>query len=183
MSEVAERFRSLSAQFSQRAEAVPDGAWANPAPCAGWVARDVVGHLVGWVPAFFLEGWGLEVPALSSLDDDPAGAWRAVSAAMQAALDDPSVAERVRADNPMGPMTFEQTVAMICLMDVLVHTWDLARATGLDETLDPKEVGAFLGGMEAFDDAMRGEHYGARVPVADDADPQTRLIAFTGRQP
>ena len=75
-------------------------------------------------------------------------------------------------------------VDRICTYDVLVHTWDLARATGLDETLDPEEVHRYVSGMEEADVAMRQSgHYGPRVPVPDDADQQTRLIAFTGRRP
>ena len=53
MSEISERYRKVAAAFTQRAEAVPDDAWDNPAPCEGWVARDIVGHLVEWLPAFF----------------------------------------------------------------------------------------------------------------------------------
>jgi uncharacterized protein (TIGR03086 family) len=84
----------------------------------------------------------------------------------------------------MGRMSFEQIFAMIALPDVLVHTWDLARATGQDESLEPGEVAAMFEGMEPMDEAIRGTGmFGPRVPVADDADPQTKLIAFTGRQP
>jgi uncharacterized protein (TIGR03086 family) len=73
---------------------------------------------------------------------------------------------------------------MIALPDVLVHTWDLARATGQDETLEPSEVAGMLTGMEPMDAAIRGSgQFGPRVPVPDDADVQTKLIAFTGRQP
>lgn len=83
-----------------------------------------------------------------------------------------------------GRMTLEQLVEMTGLMDVLVHTWDLARATGQDESLDPDEVHAFLVGIEPWDAALRSSgHYGARVPVPADADEQSRLIAFTGRRP
>jgi uncharacterized protein (TIGR03086 family) len=84
----------------------------------------------------------------------------------------------------MGRSTFEQTIDMICTADVLVHTWDLARATGLDERLDPDEVHRFVEGMEPMDQLLRESgQYGPRVPVPDDADEQTRLIAFLGRQP
>jgi uncharacterized protein (TIGR03086 family) len=81
-------------------------------------------------------------------------------------------------------MPLEDLVAMTGLMDLLVHAWDLARATGQDETLDPAEVSAFLAGLEPWDAALRASgHYGPRVPVPDDADEQTRLLAFTGREP
>ena len=183
MSEISERYRRVAGQFTERVEAVPPGAWENPTPCEGWVARDVVRHLVEWLPAFFFGQWGIEPPAAPSVDDDPAAAWKAVDGTLQAALDDPAVATSVR-DTPMGPSSFEQSIDTICTPDVLVHTWDLARATGLDETLDAEEVHRFVEGMEPHDAAMRAsEHYGPRVPVPDDADEQTRLIAFVGRQP
>ena len=73
---------------------------------------------------------------------------------------------------------------MFFLGDVLVHTWDLARATGQDETLDPEEVVAMLSGIEVHDAALRvGGQYGPRVEAAPDADPQTQLLAFLGRRP
>ena len=73
---------------------------------------------------------------------------------------------------------------MICTSDVFLHTWDLARATGLDETPDPEEVHRLLEGMEPMDELLRSSgHYGPRVEVAPDADEQTRLIAFIGRRP
>ena len=70
------------------------------------------------------------------------------------------------------------------LTDVLIHTWDLARACGLDETLDPAEVARMFEGIHEFDAILRESgHYGPKVEVAADADVQTRLIAFLGREP
>ena len=67
---------------------------------------------------------------------------------------------------------------------MVVHTWDLARATGLDETLDPEMVHDMLVNMEPLDDMLRASgQYGPKVAVAAGADEQTRLIAFTGRRP
>jgi hypothetical protein len=41
-----------------------------------------------------------------------------------------------------------------------------------------------LAGMQPLDDMLRQSgHYGPKVPVPDDADDQTKLIAFTGRTP
>ena len=80
--------------------------------------------------------------------------------------------------------TVEHAIDGFCTGDVLVHTWDLARATGLDETLDPDEVHRMLTEMEPLDAALRKSgHFGPRVEVPADADEQTRLIAFLGRQP
>lgn len=183
MRAIADRYRSVAGQFTRRVEAVPTDAWDNPAPCEGWLARDVVGHLVGWLPGFFFATWDIARPPIPPVEQDPAGAWRALDTAIQAALDDPAVAEAER-DTRMGRSTFAQTIDTICTPDILIHTWDLARATGLDETLDPGEVHRFVEAMEPMDQMLRDSgHYGPRVAVADDADEQTRLIAFVGRQP
>ena len=80
--------------------------------------------------------------------------------------------------------TVAQAIDMFCTSDIVVHIWDLARATGQDETLDPDEVHTLFAGMEPMDEMLRESgHYGPRVEVPDDADEQTKLIAFTGRRP
>ena len=184
MSEIAERYRTLAAGLTERAQGVPEGGWDRPAPCEGWVARDVVRHLVEWMPAMFLSGPGLTAPDGPSVDDDPAGAWAALDRALQAALDDPATA-RSELVMQMGTFALEDAFGMFGMPDVLVHTWDLARATGQDERLDPAEVHRTLDAMSQVDDEMlRGSgHFGPRVEVPEDADEVTRLIAFTGRTP
>lgn len=85
---------------------------------------------------------------------------------------------------PPGRQTIEQAIGMIILGDVLVHTWDLARAAGLDDSIDETVAAEMLAGMEPMDEMLRSSgHYGPRVQVDDDADVVTRLIAFTGRDP
>jgi uncharacterized protein (TIGR03086 family) len=184
MTEIADHYRRTAAAFSQRVREVPDGAWDNPAPCEGWVARDVVRHLVEWPPSLLFDTWGLPRPAMPSVDDDPVGAWEVMDRAFQGALDDPAVAGRVEDVPRMGPMSFGQAFDMLVTSDVFLHTWDLARATGLDETLDPDECHRLFVGMEPMDEVLRASgHYGPRVAVPEDADEQTKLLAFIGRRP
>jgi uncharacterized protein (TIGR03086 family) len=184
MSEISDRYRKIAGQFTERVEAVPAGAWDNPAPCEGWVARDVVRHLVEWIPGFFTTYAGVAVTGGPSADVDPVAAWRAVDASLEAALGDPALAAR-EFDAPPGRVSLEQAIDMFCTGDILIHTWDLARAAGLDETLDPVEVERALAGMQSIDEDMlrNSGHYGPRVDVPADADDQTKLIAFTGRHP
>jgi uncharacterized protein (TIGR03086 family) len=189
MSEIGERFRRVAAGLTATIDAVPDGAWEKPAPCEGWVARDVVRHLVEWLPGpgFLLGAFDVETGPIPSVDDDPAGAWAVVRDAIQRGLDDPAVASQVADCGPPGRLSFEAAVDITCTPDVLIHTWDLARAAGIDERLDPDEVRHQLAGVEAIapevDAAMRGSgHFGTRVEVADDADAQTRLLASMGRR-
>lgn len=178
----ADRFRTNATTFTARLREVPDGAWESPAPCDGWVTRDVVRHLVEWVPGY-LSGLGITVPTGPSVDDDPIAAWTAVADGVQAALDDPETAERTVETPQFGSVTVGQMIDMIVTGDVFVHTWDVARAAGLDHGLDQEFAAAMLAGMEPMDEVLRGEHFGPRVAVDDDADAVTRLIAFTGRTP
>src|SRR3954454_3447595 len=129
MSEISDRYRKVAADFTTRVEAVPADAWDRPSPCEGWVARDVVRHVIE-ASARFLGRVDASLPSGPSVDEDPAAAWAAARDGVLAALDDPAVAER-EYDSPMGTTTLERTIGMFGVGDVLVHTWDLARATGL----------------------------------------------------
>ena len=183
VSEHAQHYTKVAADFDRRAGAVPAGAWENPAPCDGWVARDIVRHLVEWVPGFFSSFASLDLGEMPSVDEDPVAAWRALDHALRAALDDPEVA-LMEFEMRGTRYTVERAIDQFVSGDLVVHAWDLARATGLDERLDPEEVHAMLVEMEPLDEMLRQSgHYGPKIPVPDDADEQTRLIAFTGRQP
>ena len=102
---------------------------------------------------------------------------------IQAVLDDPEAATRQFA-GPGGRITVEEAVDQFVTGDVLVHTWDLARATGLDESLDDEVVRRLVEGMEPYDEALRAsDHYGRGVVVPDGVDDQIKLLAFMGRRP
>jgi uncharacterized protein (TIGR03086 family) len=178
---VADRFRLLAAAFTDRVEAVPDDRWESPSPCEEWTARDVVRHLVGNVD-FFFGMIGRERPAGPSVDEDPAGAWAAARDAMQAALDDPEVAG-TEYDGQFGQSTLEQGVDRFMAIDLVVHSWDLARAAGLDERLDPDEVNRVFEEVHPMDDMLRApQAFGPKLDPPEGADEQRRLLAFLGRR-
>ena len=181
MTETSQRYRHVAEAFTERIASVPVDAWDRPAPCDGWVARDVVRHVVD-TTGFFLTRVDRELGDVPSVDDDPMGAWTAARDVILSALEDPEVAT-VASESPMGKMTFEETVGAFGVGDILVHTWDLSRAVGLDESLDADEVHRLYERMLPNDEMMRGPAFGPKVPVPDDADEQTKLIAFTGRTP
>jgi hypothetical protein len=159
--ESAERYRVVASGFTRRAEAVQDAAWLLPAPCEGWIASDIVRHLVDGVPSFLNDGAGITLRAGPSVDTGPARAW-------------------LRA----GRHQLEDAVMMFVLPDALIHTWDLARATGFDEMLDAVEVTRMFDGIQEVDEMLRHSgQYGPKIEVNAEADMQTRLIAFLGRQP
>lgn len=183
MSEIAQRFRTVADGFARRVEAVPATDWSRPSPCEGWDARDVVRHLIEWVPPFLQAGAAIELPVGPSVDEDPTGAWRSFSEGVQSVLDD-SERSAVTFQHPRaGTHRLDEAIAMFVLGDVLIHTWDLARATGLDETLDPGEVHGMRLGLEGLGDALVASgHYAPAVSVPDEADEQVRLLALTGRR-
>ena len=184
MSAPADEHRRIAGAFTATVEGVGPGAWARPAPVEGWVARDVARHLVEWFPAFLHGATGIALPAGPSVDDDPVGAWRTQTDAVQALLDDADTAQREHDLPHIGRMSLEQAIDMIYTSDVFLHRWDLARATGQDERLDPEKCAVMFEGMLPMDEALRQSgHYGPRVPVPDDADVQTKLLAFIGRTP
>jgi uncharacterized protein (TIGR03086 family) len=184
MTSAADEHRAVAGVFTDRVRGVAQDAWANPAPCDGWVARDVVRHLVEWFPPFLKAGTGIELPAAPAVDDDPVAAWAIHSDGVQSLLDDPATQGRVLRDPHVGEIPLASAVGMFYTSDVFLHTWDLARATGQDERLDPGKCAQLLEGMLPMDEALRASgHYGPRVEVAADADVQTRLLAFIGRRP
>jgi uncharacterized protein (TIGR03086 family) len=182
MDEITERYDRISAAFTERVRNVPEGAWDSPSPCEGWTARDVVGHLTEWIPGFFGEH-GVAFPEIPSVAEDPSGAWDAVHATIAGALADPEQAARM-VETPFHTMSLAETVDMIVTGDVFTHTWDLARATGQDERLDPDQVERMMAGMSSMpDEVLRsGGMFGPAVEVSDDADAQTRFLAFVGRR-
>lgn len=184
MSEISRRFRRVAGGFTETAQAVQPGAWENPSPCEGWVARDVVRHLVTWVPAFLRAGAGVELPPGPPVDDDPVAAWGTLRDALQGLLDDPEAAAGEFDHERAGRHRLDEAIAQFILGDVLIHTWDLARSAGVDVTLDPDEVRGMLAGVEQMGDALeKSGQYGPRVDMPSDADPQTKLLAATGRRP
>lgn len=178
----AENHRLTAAGFTTRVEGAAPDAWDRPAPCEGWLARDVVRHLIEWPRGFLRHGAGVTLPEGPSVDDDPVAAWQAHVDALQALLDDPA-SEAISYTGPPGTFPLPQAIDLFYTGDVFLHTWDLARATGQSEALDPDRCAAMLAGMEPMDELLRSSgHYGPKQPVAEDADPVTRLMAFIGRQ-
>lgn len=179
--EPAARHRAVSAGFTSRVESATD--WDAPAPVEGWRARDVVAHLTEWFPAFLHSGTGVVLDRGPSPAEDPVAAWTVHSAAVQRLLDGPDATTAFR--HPMvGEMPLPVAVDRFYTTDVFLHTWDLARATGQDEQLDAQTCAQLLEGMQPIEELLRSSgQYGPAVPVPADADVQTRLLAFIGRDP
>ena len=71
---------------------------------------------------------------------------------MQAVLDDPATAGRMLSNPHIGEVPLDQAIDRFYTSDVFMHTWDLARATGQDDRLDPALCADLLAGMEPIEE-------------------------------
>jgi uncharacterized protein (TIGR03086 family) len=182
MTEISERYTRLAGAFAEKVAAVPDDAWSNESPCQEWKARDVLKHVIA-TQGMFLGFVGRDPAEGPSVDDDPLGAWQAASGAVEAGLADPQVAT-AEYDGFSGRSTFEEGVGRFLCFDLVVHGWDLARATGQDETIADDDVTLVRQAADAFGPALRSpQAFGPEVEAPPGADDQAKLLAFLGRQP
>lgn len=181
MEEIADRYRRLATAMTSKIASVPADAWTNQSPCEKWTARDVVGHVVD-VHGMFQGLVGRSAVPHPSVEDDPVGAFTAVRDQMQADLEDPQkVAEEY--DGLLGRSTFGRAVDGFVCFDLAIHGWDLSRATGQDDTLDPRDVDQIQASVDKLGDVMlKGGVVGPPVVPPAGASAQDRLLSALGRQ-
>jgi uncharacterized protein (TIGR03086 family) len=164
--------------------AIADDQWTAPTPCAEWQVRDLVDHVVigNQMFASILRG---QPPAprrpVPLPDADQLTAYRASATAVLEAFRQPGVLEQIFTV-PMG--TVPGMVALhLRITELLVHGWDLARATGQPTNFSPELAEQEL----AFTQATLPQVPAARSPfappqpVADSAPAIDRLAALLGR--
>lgn len=180
--EVAERYQRLAAAFADKLANVPADRWDAPTPCPGWDVRDLVRHVVD-VNAVHLRLAGHELPAGPGVDDDPLGAFDRVRGPIIDDLTDPARAQ-APITNRFGTWAFAEIIDRAVCVDLAIHGWDLARATGQDERIDPAVLPYLWAAVNAVgEDVLRNPiAYGPALDPPPDADEQTRLLAHLGRQ-
>jgi uncharacterized protein (TIGR03086 family) len=178
---VAERYARIADGFTARLNGVPPGAWSNPSPCPDWTAHDVAKHVVDTTRRLLTRLTGGD-PTAPDSDEDLTAAWQVESDAVRAALADPERAT-TEVKSMAGTQPFEALVGGVMCADTLIHTWDLARATGQDDRLDAAGVTAALAFLTPNDAMLRVPNgFGPKLDPPPGADEQTRLLAFVGRQ-
>ncbi len=172
--------------FGRRIESVDAAQWTAPTPCGEWNVHDLVNHVMGevlWI-APLLEGKTIEEVGDRFDGDvvgaDPTAMWRAAREAALAAAGEAGAPERqvhLSSGDAVATAYLGEVTA-----DMIVHSWDLARALGGDDTLEPAFVTFATGILGPLIDSWRGAGVlGPAVEVAADASPQVRLLAQTGR--
>jgi uncharacterized protein (TIGR03086 family) len=157
------------------------GRLADPTPCAEWTVQQLIDHMVGSTDYLAAALAGREPVARSggSADD-----YRIGVRSVLEGLRRPGALDRTC----VSPLGFTWSVGQATagtFMDNLIHTWDLARATDQECTLDGELVDACVA-MFLPEMPERGRSAGlvgppVRVPA--DATAQDRLLGAMGRRP
>ena len=121
--------------------------------------------------------------ALDHLGADPTAAFTGAADEMTAAFREPDALTRT-VHHPAGDRTGQVLLAMR-IVDFTVHGWDLARALGVDEALDPELVELLWVVLSAMEAELAAGGYFALPPGPPDpgASRQDQLLRLTGRTP
>ncbi|MDO8363114.1 MAG: TIGR03086 family metal-binding protein [Actinomycetota bacterium] len=169
--------------FDARVGGVADETWLAASPCEGWTARDVVAHCVTNLRALgdSVTGGDFFATFGNPVEGEISSAWRDARQSVSGAL-----AAAASGDTAMVGGNAVPISAMIdgLMRDLVIHAWDLGRATGGDEKLPDALVAAATVAMAMVGDEQRVPGlYGKEVKVSGGASAQDRLIALAGRQP
>jgi uncharacterized protein (TIGR03086 family) len=165
---------------------VPDSALGAPTPCADNTVATLLDHIVGLAE-------GLAASARKEPTDAPQASaehldveWRTILPprldALVAAWREPDAGEGKTTAGGLELPAAE--VALVTLDELVIHAWDLARATGQPYEPDPADVAAIMPFLEAFgsEQGVPGL-FGPAVPVPDDAPLFDRALGLSGRDP
>lgn len=176
--DITEHYTRVADGFSTTVTGVQD--WSARTPCDEWDAAALVRHVVDTTHRVLARLDGSEPPVLDA-GADVAQAWQEARTEVDRALAENADTE---VDSWGRKAPFGQVVDTLLCADTLLHTWDLARATGQDDTLDLAAVSKAHAFLTPMGDAMRRPGgFGPEVPVEAEASAQDRLLAFAGRQP
>lgn len=175
-------------EFGRRVPVIGDDQWGAPTPDTEWDVRALVNHVLAedlWAPPL-LDGMTIaEVGGRfdgDQLGDEPTAAWTRAAAGAVAAVGQPGALERT-VHVSFGDISGREYVSQL-VCDHVIHGWDLARATGADERLDPELVEFAAGYLTPQIEGWRSAGvFAPPVDVAAGAGAQDRLLALTGRRP
>jgi uncharacterized protein (TIGR03086 family) len=151
---------------------------SRPTPCTEYTVGDVGQHLVrSMVLLASVAGEPIDSPVAGTLDTQVAGSAEAALTAWRQRGLDGSVA--------VGRSVLPASLAVeIIPLELLVHGWDIAHATGPDIEVTPEIAGYVLDrARELITEDKRGRSFAAEVSAGGEATAMQRLIAFTGRAP
>ena len=176
-----ELYEATAAQARRVVAGVRPEQLHNSTPCSEWDVESLMDHLTSGAgfAIGLLSGQGQNVavePRATAVETFDAGVAQVLQMARTPGALEGSYPSR------RGEMSGADVV-LGQFMDTLIHTWDLAKATGQDTALDPVLVAACYDDYKPREEGLRASGaFGSHVEVAEDVDPQTRLLALFGRE-
>ncbi|MGP4114972.1 TIGR03086 family metal-binding protein [Streptomyces sp. 4N509B] len=183
----------VARQLAGLLDGVEERHYDRPTPCPDYTVRELLGHLLGLTLAFTAAARKEFGPLTATdpgsappppLTEDWRERLRRQLDELVAAWRDPAAWE---GDTQAGGITFPASVAgPVALNEVLLHGWDLARATGQPYVVeDEASLGAStaLLSQQTSPEEREGTGFGPVVPVAGDASPLDRVVGLSGRSP
>ena len=167
---------------------VTDEQLTLPTPCEKLRLDELVAH-VGVLASAFTAAAGKDFGPLTDTPPtdgaQPDADWRTAYphrlAALATAWKDP---DAWRGMTRAGGIDLPGEVAgSVALAEVVIHGWDVARASGRPYDCDPATVAACLAHLAQFDTGGTEGMFGPAVPLADGAPGLYRVIALSGRDP
>ena len=184
--DIAKRHLKACGRFDEAVTSA-DGRWDWPSPCDGWNARGVLEHVIGFHDVLLLRPLDAKPERPR---DGPESRWQMTYEALGNVLARNKLFDRVMdvpavGNNPPTQIDLKKLVHGLT-QEVLVHTWDLARAVGADDHLDPDLCRLFHERLPTDAQALVASGmFRSPLPMADDTDTdtQSRLLAHLGRDP
>lgn len=181
---IADLLNTAAAQAAPLVEGTDDASLGAPTPCAEYDVRDLLNHLFSVVVNFQALA-AKQAPDFSVTPDRVAEAgWRASFGAEAGKLVEAWAAPGAE-EGTSGAMGLPaRTVGSMVLLDLTVHAWDLARATGRPFEPDPAVVAGLVDEVERMAPMGREMNvFGEAVDLPEGATAFQRLLATTGRDP
>jgi uncharacterized protein (TIGR03086 family) len=173
LSEVASQHLRACSGFSLIV-AQGEGRWDRPSPCPEWNARGLVEHVIGFHDVLVLRPLGAKPERRKG---DPIPRWEVTSGALSTLLN--GYGEHM----PTSPVDLPRLLPAL-RTEVLVHSWDLAMALGVDAELDEELCAIALKSAQGHEAEYRASGmFSASVSVTDHAPVADRLVALLGRDP
>jgi uncharacterized protein (TIGR03086 family) len=180
--------RLAAEEVARLADGVRDDQLRLPTPSPGRPVAGLLDHLLGLADAFTCGARKVPPaggPRADAENLDPA--WRATLPArvreLAEAWRDPQAWEGT---TEVGGVTLPAAqMGVVALGELVLHGWDLARATGQELRCDPASAEAVLGLTAATPDdpASREGLFGPVVAVPEDASTLDRALGYAGRDP
>jgi len=179
--------RRASRDFVRTVDQVTLGNLAQPTPCPGWDVRELLRHVIGGDEAYvaLLRGGDAEdfhavMSAYTLSTDDIGTVARDSATRLIGEFSAPGVLDGT-VQHPVGEIPVRRLLGMR-VTEWLIHGWDVARAIGAEARLDPEVAESLYAELSQRAEGLVASGYFANGSgVAEDADPQTRLLDLLGR--